>query len=84
MMDSDSTSSCTSPDELPSTSKSLVFECGICEKKFASNKGLKRHTKCHGSSYFNCHVCNKQFYAKEYLNAHLITHSGRNMCNKCG
>ena len=83
-MDSDSTSSCTSLDELPSTSKSLDFECGICEKKFASNRGLKRHTKRHGSSFFNCHVCSKQFYAKEYLNAHLLTHSGRNLCNKCG
>ena len=64
------------------------FECTVCSKQFADQKGLVWHSRIHsGEKPYKCHVCNKAFNVSRSLNCHMRVHKVEKphkctVCNK--
>lgn len=57
--------------------RSRVFECKICNKKFAYKHVLQNHEKIHtGEKSYSCAICNKPFRRDHHLKVHMRLHSG--------
>nr|XP_037272804.1 zinc finger protein 600-like [Rhipicephalus microplus] len=57
--------------------KTSFYKCSHCEKHFADQWNLGRHTRIHsGERPFRCEFCPMDFTLKTTLTAHLRTHTG--------
>lgn len=62
------------------------FQCSVCNKKFAYNNDLIRHTRIHTNEKpFSCNYCGKQFTDRSTHLKHERIHSGIKMfqCDQC-
>ena len=55
-----------------------------CDKEFATECALKRHSETHSEKTYSCTECNRCFSAENYLKKHMNIHSGNHMCSECG
>lgn len=73
--------------ELRMHAKELKFKCThpTCEKRFAIERMMKKHRKCHGDRNYTCNVCGKAFLAEKHLLAHSFIHEEVKMyqCAHC-
>jgi len=55
-----------------------------CDKEFATECALKRHSETHSDKMYSCAECKKWFSNEKYLNMHMNIHSNRFKCSECG
>ena len=66
--------------------KNLKLKCNSCDKNYASEGGLKRHTLSkHQMVRFHCEQCYLSFSRADYLRGHIrALHEGEFIkCNQC-
>ena len=66
-----------------SHTKELPYQCQLCDKRFAENSTLRKHTATHGKRNFQCSVCSKAFVRKDYLAKHELIHRQTYKCSQC-
>ena len=54
--------------------KTKLFHCDICEKKFSQNRNLEVHTDMHTNKRYNCTECKKEYAHNSNLKAHMEIH----------
>ncbi|GMT06967.1 hypothetical protein PENTCL1PPCAC_29141, partial [Pristionchus entomophagus] len=54
----------------------LLFSCQKCDKKFPTQKGLKRHMFTHDAFGSKCPICNT-VVTRSYLEQHIYNHSDK-------
>lgn len=67
-------------------SEELKFKCKICFKRYATQKGLKKHSLVHEKKH-KCNVCFKLFYKQENMEKHNKIHTSKphacQLCHAC-
>jgi transcription initiation factor IIE alpha subunit len=60
-----------------------VFQCSICDMKYAHKSSLKRHMNKHSNEpSFTCGICHQYFTTEEQLQSHRTKyHGNRYLCN---
>lgn len=69
------------------TKHQAVYECDLCDKKFAFANQLKQHETVHtGEKPFQCDICSKMFRRLFSYKEHMAIHEGegRYECGICG
>ncbi|XP_076810518.1 uncharacterized protein LOC143453213 [Clavelina lepadiformis] len=64
-----------------------IFQCTLCDKRFASRRTLKQHNMVHTEERpFTCTYCSKTFRRRSHLACHERTHTGEKpyKCAICG
>ncbi|XP_058065733.1 zinc finger protein 324A-like [Anopheles bellator] len=61
-----------------------TYFCGTCEKGFASESKLAKHSKKHAVNHL-CSICGKKFSRRQYLTRHMVRHSSARpyACDLC-
>ncbi|XP_043496941.1 zinc finger protein 260-like [Polistes fuscatus] len=67
-------------------SEELKFKCKICLKRYATQKGLKKHSLVHEKKH-KCSICLKLFYKQENMEKHKKIHASKphacQLCHAC-
>ncbi|XP_047364237.1 zinc finger protein 260-like isoform X1 [Vespa velutina] len=67
-------------------SEELKFKCKICLKRYATQKGLKKHSLVHEKKH-KCNICLKLFYKQENMEKHKKIHASKphacQLCHAC-
>ncbi|XP_052818932.1 zinc finger protein 341-like isoform X2 [Mya arenaria] len=61
--------------------------CPHCNKRFFSERFLRKHLTTHGTEYNHfCNICKKEFKSEYYLKMHAFIHTGEKpwSCEQCG
>lgn len=73
------------PHNVKPRSRSRLFTCTVCEKRFSTRLYLDRHTTTHdGNKLYQCLQCDKRFTFPTYLSRHMNIHRGKYKCAECG
>lgn len=67
-------------------SEELKFKCKVCSKRYATQKGLKKHSLVHDKKH-KCNICFKMFYKLENMEKHKKVHASKphacQLCHAC-
>ncbi|XP_046469545.1 zinc finger protein 676 [Neodiprion pinetum] len=64
-------------------SDSMKFKCKVCAKRYATQKGLKKHSLVHEKQH-KCDICFKMFYKLENMEKHKTIHASKpHACQLC-
>ncbi|KAG7209489.1 hypothetical protein KM043_015575 [Ampulex compressa] len=59
------------------------FKCKVCSKRYATQKGLKKHSLVHEKKH-KCNICLKMFYKQENMENHKKIHASKpHACQLC-
>lgn len=61
----------------------MKFKCKVCSKRYATQKGLKKHSLVHDKKH-KCNICFKMFYKLENMEKHEKIHASKpHACQLC-
>lgn len=61
----------------------MKFKCKVCSKRYATQKGLKKHSLVHDKKH-KCNICFKMFYKLENMEKHKKIHAAKpHACQLC-
>ncbi|XP_012263359.2 zinc finger protein 260-like [Athalia rosae] len=61
----------------------MKFKCKVCSKRYATQKGLKKHSLVHDKKH-KCNICFKMFYKLENMEKHKKIHASKpHACQLC-
>lgn len=65
-------------DHMQSHGKDRTFQCDICDKKFFTQKIMRKHKIIHDENMrrIQCNYCPKKFIRPNQLAKHMLVHSG--------
>lgn len=68
------------PSSRPSRNPAYLFECHICQNRYAKKRSLNRHISYvhENEQKYICKICNKRFIENSVLKQHLAKHAERN------
>lgn len=60
----------------PGKVKQPIYECDMCDRKFAKKMFIEQHLLRHTQNTLDCSICQKRFKAKRDLKKHMYKHTG--------